>query len=213
MKNRKMWENRGRKKKLKLKAKMEHVKSPSWSLGSSAGHLKLASSASFCFFHIHKHLKLPCANQAVFRKNALQIVLVKIYNSKVADVLQQVFFVVVGMFFFFCSETVSPSHECRVFFNFGGRVFISEGLRASVHTLGTPAARWASRCAGPVRSGGSAGPSLSECCTSCRARRNRSRGVCCRWRSASPRRPHYRQKHDRSHYQCDFKPESDLRQR
>ncbi len=120
MKNRKMWENRGRKKKLKLKAKMEHVKSPSWSLGSSADHLKLASSASFCFFHIHKHLKLPCANQAVFRKNALQIVLVKIYNSKVADVLQQVFFVVVGMFFFFCSETVSPSHECRVFFNFGG---------------------------------------------------------------------------------------------
>lgn len=65
---------------------MEHVKSPSWSLGSSAGHLKLASSASFCFFHIHEHWKLPCANQAVFRKNALQIVLVKIYNSKVADV-------------------------------------------------------------------------------------------------------------------------------
>lgn len=29
------------------------------------------SFGHFCF-HIHKHLKLPCANQAVFRKNALQ---------------------------------------------------------------------------------------------------------------------------------------------
>lgn len=97
---------------------MEHVKSPSWSLGSSAGHLKLASSASFCFFHIHEHWKLPCANQAVFRKNALQIVLVKIYNSKVADVC-----VAASVFllcFFFCSETVPPSHECRVFWILGG---------------------------------------------------------------------------------------------